>query len=80
MKNLETFLAKLEKLFLVPADTFDNVKGKFPIGFFIWNTEHKIPFKEIYADVYDKNSNYFSTKYLFAPEKEISKIGLEALM
>ncbi|CAM3454793.1 hypothetical protein [Empedobacter stercoris] len=72
------FLAKLEKLFLVPADTFDNVKGKFPIGFFIWNTEHKIPFKEIYADVYDKNSNYFSTKYLFAPEKRNIKDWLRS--
>ncbi len=27
------FKAKLEKSFLVPANTFDNVKGKFPIGF-----------------------------------------------
>jgi len=27
------FKAKLEALFVVPADTFDNVKGKFPIGF-----------------------------------------------
>ena len=26
----------LKKVFLVPANTFDNVIGKFPIGFFIW--------------------------------------------
>jgi len=32
------FQAKLERLFLMPADTFDNVKGSFPIGFFVWNT------------------------------------------
>lgn len=32
------FRAKLEKLFVVPARTFDNVKGNFPIGFFIWDT------------------------------------------
>ena len=25
-----------EKCFIVPADTFDNVKGQFPIGFFVW--------------------------------------------
>ncbi len=30
------FAGRLEKCFLVPADTFDNVKGKFPIGFFVW--------------------------------------------
>jgi hypothetical protein len=27
----EIFKAKLETLFITPADTFDNVKGKFPI-------------------------------------------------
>jgi len=32
----EAFTGRLEKCFLVPADTFDNVKGKFPIGFFVW--------------------------------------------
>ena len=37
----EHFLAKLETCFIIPADTFDNVKGKFPIGFQIWNTSKK---------------------------------------
>ena len=32
----QAFRGALEKCFLVPADTFDNVKGKFPIGFFVW--------------------------------------------
>ncbi len=32
----ESFNATLEKCFVVPADTFDNVKGEFPIGFFVW--------------------------------------------
>ncbi len=32
------FKAKLENGFIIPSNTFDNVKGKFPIGFFIWNT------------------------------------------
>ena len=40
------FRAKLEKIFVVPADTFDNVKGKFPIGFKIWNSEIKEEFFE----------------------------------
>lgn len=64
------FLAKLEKLFIVPANTFDNVTGRFPIGFFIWNTDKKSIFKEIFADVFDKNGNYFTSKYLFAPENK----------
>jgi hypothetical protein len=48
------FRAKLEKIFLTPADTFDNVKGQFPIGFFIWNTSKIEDFKYIDADIYDK--------------------------
>ena len=32
----EAYKGNVEKSFLVPADTFDNVKGKFPIGFFVW--------------------------------------------
>jgi hypothetical protein len=62
------FLAKLEKLFIVPANTFDNVKGRFPIGFFIWNTSKKILFEDIYADVYNEKGMFFQTKYLFVSE------------
>ena len=32
----QSFHGTLEKCFVVPADTFDNVKGQFPIGFFVW--------------------------------------------
>ena len=46
------FLAELVKCFIVPANTFDNVKGKFPIGFKIWYTSKKDIFRDIYADVY----------------------------
>jgi hypothetical protein len=56
------FQAKLEKIFLVPANTFDNVKGEFPIGFFIWNTYVDQNFQEIFADVFDSNANYIGLK------------------
>lgn len=49
------FKAKLNKLFLVQANTFDNVKGLFPIGFFIWDTKINVIFDEILADVYSRN-------------------------
>lgn len=39
---------------MVPGNTFDNVTGQFPIGFFIWNCEEKEQFSHIEADVYDK--------------------------
>jgi hypothetical protein len=46
------FLADLIKCFIVPANTFDNVKGDFPIGFKIWDTSKKVSFNEVLADIY----------------------------
>lgn len=60
------FLAHLEKLFVVPADTFDNVTGKFPIGFMIWNSQKEVVFKEAIADVFDKDGNYLFKKKFVA--------------
>ncbi len=37
----QAFHGTLEKCFIVPADTFDNVKGDFPIGFFVWRLGDK---------------------------------------
>ena len=58
------FLARLEKSFLVPAYTFDNVKGKFPIGFFIWDCGKEEPFKETYSDVYDEKGLFLQKKFI----------------
>ena len=58
------YRAKLEKIFLVPANTFDNVSGEFPIGFFIWDTNEKEVFKEVITDVYDKKGNFLGVKLL----------------
>jgi len=60
------FQAKLEKLFITPADTFDNVKGQFPIGFFIWNLSVKERFNYFKADVYNKNQGYIGVKNIWA--------------
>ena len=46
------YRAKLEKIFIVPANTFDNVKGKFPIGFKIWNGEINEIFDRIISSAY----------------------------
>ena len=71
LKNLQSsnfkdfrkiFQAKLEKFFLVPADTFDNVKGSFPIGFFIYDTSKKEVFKEMLGDIYDEKGSYDGEK------------------
>ena len=56
------FKAKLEKMFIVPGNTFDNVKGQFPIGFFIWNTRIEEHFEECLSDVYDENADSIKEK------------------
>lgn len=63
------FQAKLEKAFLVPANTFDNVTGQFPIGFFIWNTGIKDTFKRINADVYDKDGLFIGEKTVYSYDR-----------
>jgi hypothetical protein len=60
MRNF--FKAKLLKLFVVPAYTFDNVKGKFPIGFQIYDTSINVSFTSIIADVYDEKGTLIGTK------------------
>ena len=61
-KFRQNFLAELKNLFVVPANTFDNVSGRFPIGFFVWNTKKKEFFKLIEADVYDEKNNVCEKK------------------
>ena len=64
------FQSKLEKIFIVPADTFDNVKGKFPIGFKIWNTNKKKLFSKISSDIFNERGNYIGEKTLFIIDKD----------
>jgi len=66
----ESFLAKLESIFLLPANTFDNVSGEFPIGFFVWDTLKKEVFQEIVADVYDKKGEKLSPKKIYSSQNK----------
>lgn len=43
----------LDSLFIVPGDTFDNVKGQFPIGFHIWKTCSSFSYENVISDVFD---------------------------
>ncbi|WP_164865849.1 hypothetical protein [Helicobacter pylori] len=42
-KFREVFKAEFKGGFMVPADTFDNVRGQFPIGFLVWDTSSILP-------------------------------------
>lgn len=74
-KFRETFKAKFLKGFIVPADTFDNVKGKFPIGFLIWDTNAKNLPENIIFDVFDDNNEYLGIKkfYIYNDNNNIGK-------
>lgn len=61
-KMREWFKPKLVSCFLVPGNTFDNVKGQFPIGFKVWDTREVEVFECIKADVYLQENNI--AKYL----------------
>ena len=70
------FNAKLESLFVVPARTFDNVKGSFPIGFFIWDTKSNQSGNfSVEADAYDEKGNFISKKQFSPIDDEVGNIG-----
>jgi hypothetical protein len=63
------FKAGLVKSFVVPAYSFDNVKGYFPIGFKIWNTGINNPFEETVSAVHDETGNIVGQKTFSVTEK-----------
>lgn len=60
------YRAKLGRIFLTPAETFDNVSGQFPIGFQIFHIAEKEEFVSIKADVYDHKAQFIGTKNLYS--------------
>ena len=60
----ESFRAKLISCFLAPAETFDNVSGKFPIGFKIWDTKQEETFNSINSTVYSHKRKFEKNKIL----------------
>jgi len=67
----KTFRAKPGRFFLVPANTFDNVKGDFPIGFQIWHTGTEEFFQQAEADVYDSKGDYLGKKNLYSYDDDL---------
>ena len=65
------FKARMCRSFVVPAKTFDNVKSKFPIGFYIWNTQDNSQIFEKYpSDVYDKDEKLLGKKNINSYQEE----------
>ncbi|GAA7735411.1 hypothetical protein HpMMM97_13860 [Helicobacter pylori] len=63
-KFREVFKAKFLEGFMVPADSFDNVKGQFPIGFLVWDTATPPlkPTNAINLEVFDSFGEFLGYK------------------
>jgi hypothetical protein len=74
LKYRNYFKGQFEKGFICEANTFDNVKGKFPIGFLIWNLSYKAEIKKAETDIYNENGEFNGVKsfYAFGPKDFIS--------
>lgn len=62
------FKPTVREMFLVPANTFDNVVGEFPIAFQIYNLDASTPFVSFEADVYDRTGNALPKKNVVSPD------------
>lgn len=69
VKFRNVFSAEFKKGFICKSDTFDNVKGQFPIGFLIWDLSSKKRINKINVDIFDANANLLGIKYYFPTEK-----------
>lgn len=69
------FSSKLKKVFLVPANTFDNVNGDFPIGFFIWDTSIQQKDKFLISDVFDSNGYFIKNKNIYFFDNKNKRIN-----
>ena len=60
------YKSNIETGFIVPAKTFDNVKGQFPIGFKIWNPNIIRSKNQFKFDVYNEKGEFIGIKNVFS--------------
>lgn len=70
------FKADFKKGFMVPANSFDNVKGNFPIGFIIWNTIIKNTFSSLHLDIIDIKKKKQDQKFIYISENIKGSISM----
>lgn len=72
-KFREIFKAKFLEGFMVPADSFDNVKGQFPIGFLVWDTATPPPplkpTNALNLEVFDSSGRFLGYKNIHSCNK-----------
>lgn len=74
LKFRQYFKGNFETGFVCQSNTFDNVKGKFPIGFLIWNLSNKLEIKQVKTDIVNNYSEFvgFKSFYTFSSKDFIS--------
>ena len=70
LKFRETFKAEFKKGFMCPAWTFDNVTGKYPIGFLVWNLGDKQEIKKTKLDIFENGGKRVGKKNFYANNNE----------
>ncbi|WQU11618.1 hypothetical protein KVE94_07300 [Helicobacter pylori] len=69
-KFREIFKAKFLEGFMVPADSFDNVKGQFPIGFLVWDTATPLKTNNaLNLEVFDSSGGFLGYKNIHSCNK-----------
>ncbi len=72
-KFREVFKARFLEGFMVPADSFDNVKGQFPIGFLVWDTATPPPplkpTNALNLEVFDSRGGFLGYKTIHSFNK-----------
>ena len=66
LKFRQYFKGYFEKGFVCRSNTFDNVNGKFPIGFLIWNLSIKQEIKEVKTDIVNDYGEFVGFKSFYA--------------
>ncbi|MDI9336800.1 MAG: hypothetical protein QM539_00070 [Alphaproteobacteria bacterium] len=65
------FKVKFKKGFVCPSNSFDNVNGKFPIGFMIWELNNQKNIQHIKCDIFNEKAEMKGKKKFYAYDKNI---------
>ena len=63
------FAPRLLRMFVVPASTFDNVNGSFPIGFKVWDFGDTDITNSYSTDAFDFDGTFIQSKSIYRPAK-----------
>ena len=64
------FIPQIKKMFIVPAWTFDNVTGEYPIGFMLWDSTVEEKFDECKCNIYNAKSEFIGEKVILSYDEQ----------